>query len=431
MEYLSLKQFCGLIKRQVEDGFTGPVWVQAEVDGLRLTAKGYYSLELVQKDERSGGVVAKIEGKIWWGAIAVVIEKFERQTRQKFTNGLKVLVKVQPSYHELYGLSVSILDIDPNYTLGDIQRNREEILRRLEQDGILNLNKELPLPPFFQRIAVISSQTAAGYGDFMNQLKGQGHGYYFRTELFPAVMQGKSVESSVIAALDAVNQRLSSFDCVVIIRGGGAASDLYDFDSYPLAACCAQFPLPIITGIGHERDNTVLDLISAVRVKTPTAAAEYLINLMDEASGKIRELKDRLYKSARLQMQESRNHLQKLTSRFPVSVSQQLQRQRDTLDRLGKSLEKSARRILQQQSMRIRDCSIRMELSSRNRLEMARHKLEMTRQHLFDVSPDRILEKGFSITLLEGKVVKDASMVPVQSEIEIRLKTGSLTAVTK
>ncbi len=431
MEYLSLYDFCSQISQRIRTAFPGPVWVQAEVDGLRLTAKGYYSLELIQREDVSGGVIAKIDGKIWRSATSQVVGKFEVQTRQKFTNGLKVLVRVQPSYHELYGLSVSVLDIDPNYTLGDIQRNREEILRRLEQDGILTMNKDLPRPPFFQHIAVISSPTAAGYGDFMNQLKGQGQGYYFHTELFPAVMQGKDVESSVIAALDAVYQRLSSFDCVVIIRGGGASSDLYGFDTYPLAASCAQFPLPIVTGIGHERDNTVLDYISAVRVKTPTAAAEYLINLMDEAAGRIRELKERLFQSARLQLQESRNRLQRLKAQLPVSAVRRLRQQKDFLDQKGKSLERSARQILQRQSMYLRECSLRMELSSRKRLETVRHKLEMTRQHLFDVSPDRILEKGYSITLLDGKIVKDAGRVPASSEIEIRLKSGSLTAVTK
>lgn len=249
-----------------------------ELSDVRSNTTGHCYLEFVQKDPRSNNLVAKARGMIWSNIYRLLKPYFEETTGQLFASGIKVLVKVTVQFHELYGYSLTVLDIDPAYTLGDMARRRREILMQLEEEGVLTLNKELEMPVLPQRIAVISSATAAGYGDFCHQLQHNSGGFFFYTELFPALMQGNQVEESVLAALDRINDRVNEFDVVVIIRGGGATSDLSGFDTYLLAAACAQFPLPVITGIGHERDDTVLDSVAHTRVKTPTAAAELLIH---------------------------------------------------------------------------------------------------------------------------------------------------------
>ena len=286
MEGLTLFELNVLVKKSITQCLPDDYWVQAEISDVRFNMTGHCYLEFVQKAPGGNNLIAKARGVIWCDTLQLLKPYFEETTGQVFVAGIKVLVKVTVEFHELYGYSLTVRDIDPTYTVGDMVRRRKEILSQLQAEGVLTLNKELemPLPP--QRIAVISSATAAGYGDFSHQLSSNSHGYYFHTELFPAVMQGNQVEESVIGALDAIMGRLDDFDVVVIIRGGGATSDLSGFDTYMLAAACAQFPLPIITGIGHERDDTVLDAVSHTRVKTPTAAAELLIHFADDAAGR-------------------------------------------------------------------------------------------------------------------------------------------------
>ena len=283
MDSLSLLELNSLVRRSLEQCLPDEYWIQAELSDVRSNTTGHCYLEFVQKDPRSNNLVAKARGMIWNNIYRLLKPYFEESTGQLFTSGIKVLVKVTVQFHELYGYSLTVLDIDPAYTLGDMARRRREIL-----------NKELEMPVLPQRVAVISSATAAGYGDFCHQLQHNPGGFYFYTELFPALMQGNQVEESVLVALDRINARINEFDVVVIIRGGGATSDLSGFDTYLLAAACAQFPLPIITGIGHERDDTVLDSVAHTRVKTPTAAAELLIHQVTEVAEHLEELSVRL-----------------------------------------------------------------------------------------------------------------------------------------
>ena len=296
---LSLYELNGLIKRSIRSCMPDTYWVQAELSDVRSNYSGHCYLEFVQKDVAGNNLIAKARGTIWSNIYKMLKPYFEQETGQPFVSGIKVLVQVSVEFHELYGYSLTVLDIDPTYTVGDMARKRREILRQLEEEGVIDLNKELEMPMLPQRIAVISSATAAGYGDFCNQLQNNPRGYGFHTELFPAIMQGERVEESVLSALDAINNRIDEFDAVVIIRGGGATSDLTGFDTYLLAASCAQFPLPIITGIGHERDDTVLDRVAHTRVKTPTAAAEYLIVCMDEVADRLNDLAYRLQSGVR------------------------------------------------------------------------------------------------------------------------------------
>lgn len=317
MEALSLYDLNALVRRSLEQCLPDEYWVQAELSDVRTNSTGHCYLEFIQKDSRSNNLIAKARGTIWANVYRLLKPYFEESTGQAFVSGIKVLVQVTVSFHELYGYSLTVQDIDPTYTLGDMARRRREILKQLEEEGVLTLNKELEMPVLPQRIAVVSSPTAAGYGDFCHQLKNNSRGFFFHTELFPALMQGDRVEESVLSALDAILNRQEDFDAVVIIRGGGATSDLSGFDTYLLAAACAQFPLPIITGIGHERDDTVLDSVAHTRVKTPTAAAEYLINCMDLVADELEVLISQLHESVRSRLTEEHRKLISYRNRIP------------------------------------------------------------------------------------------------------------------
>ena len=328
MDSLSLLELNALVRRSLEQCLPDEYWIQAELSDVRSNTTGHCYLEFVQKDPRSNNLVAKARGMIWSNIYRLLKPYFEETTGQLFASGIKVLVKVTVQFHELYGYSLTVLDIDPAYTLGDMARRRREILMQLEEEGVLTLNKELEMPVLPQRIAVISSATAAGYGDFCHQLQHNSGGFFFYTELFPALMQGNQVEESVLAALDRINDRVNEFDVVVIIRGGGATSDLSGFDTYLLAAACAQFPLPVITGIGHERDDTILDMVAHTRMKTPTAVAEFLIGRMDAAAEELEDLQQEVSELASTILLKQKNFLQLLGARLPVIVTNRIERNR-------------------------------------------------------------------------------------------------------
>ena len=383
MEALSLYDLNALVRRSLEQCLPDEYWVQAELSDVRTNSTGHCYLEFIQKDPRSNNLIAKARGTVWANVYRLLKPYFEESTGQAFASGIKVLVQVTVSFHELYGYSLTVQDIDPTYTLGDMARRRREILKQLEEEGVLTLNKELEMPVLPQRIAVVSSPTAAGYGDFCHQLKNNSRGFFFHTELFPALMQGDRVEESVLSALDAILNRQEDFDAVVIIRGGGATSDLSGFDTYLLAAACAQFPLPIITGIGHERDDTVLDSVAHTRVKTPTAAAEYLINCMELAADELEVLISQLHESVRSRLTEEHRKLISYRNRIPSAVVRRVSDAKLTLLTTRK------------------DISLAVQTS----LSRQRHRLELLQQRLVDVSPEKMLARGYSITLKDGKVV--------------------------
>ena len=401
---LSLYELNGLVKRSIRTCMPDTYWVQAELSDVRSNYSGHCYLEFVQKDASGNNLIAKARGTIWSNIYKMLKPYFEQETGQTFTSGIKVLVQVSVEFHELYGYSLTVLDIDPTYTVGDMERKRREILRQLEEEGVIDLNKELEMPMLPQRVAVISSATAAGYGDFCNQLANNPRGYGFRTELFPTIMQGERVEESVLSALDAIYQRIDEFDVVVIIRGGGATSDLSGFDTYLLAASCAQFPLPIITGIGHERDDTVLDKVAHTRVKTPTAAAEFLIACMDQLANRLDELAYRLQQGVRNRLMWEHRRMESLKQRIPNAVYK----------RIGdaKYVLLSAQRNLQ--------------MASRQFLSIKKHRLELLQQRLNDALPEKQLARGYSITLKDGKVVKDASLLKEGDVVTTRLFNGEV-----
>lgn len=413
-----------LVRRSVQACFPDSYWVQAELSDVRANSSGHCYLEFVQKDPSGNSLVAKARGIIWSGTYFRLKPYFESETGQAFVSGIKVLVKVSVNFHELYGYSLTVLDIDPTYTLGDMARRRREILSRLQQEGVLTLNKELELPELMQRVAVISSPTAAGYGDFCNQLAHNDFGFVFYTRLFPAVMQGEKVERSVISALDRIYREIDHWDVVVIIRGGGATSDLSGFDTYELAANCAQFPLPVITGIGHERDDTVIDMVAHTRVKTPTAAAEFLVNHLRRTAERLETFAQCVYQEVPSMLSRERERLDSWMARIPARVQMCLQREGFAQERLVKRLEMSVQACLQSERHRQELCLQRVENALSVRMQVERHRLELFSQRVKTASPDLLLKRGYSMTLKDGKAVTDASLLQPGDVVETRLAKG-------
>lgn len=424
---LSLFELNQLVRRSVRTCLPDEYWVQVELSDVRANYSGHCYLECVQKDPKSNSLIAKARGIIWSNVFSQLKPYFEQETGQAFVSGIKVLVKVTVDFHELYGYSLTIVDIDPAYTLGDMARRRREILLRLQEEGVLSLNKELELPVLAQRIAVISSATAAGYGDFCNQLENNAFGFAFYPRLFPAIMQGERVEASVIAALDRIYAESEKWDVVVIIRGGGATSDLSGFDTYDLAASCAQFPLPIITGIGHERDDTVIDLVAHTRVKTPTAAAEFLVNHLRQTAEQLENYAYYIRQEVPARLNREKERLERCITRIPARVQIRLQREDFRRERLAKRMEMAWQSRLAREQYRL-ELSSRLSVALQARLLKEKHRLDLLEKSVEAASPDLLLKRGYSITLKDGKAVTDASLLKPGDRVVTRVAKGQFSS---
>lgn len=429
---LSLVELNQRIRMTLEQAFPDTYWVRAEMSDVRENgASGHCYLEFIEKDPRSGQLLAKVRGAIWAKTFRLLKPYFEMETGQRFVSGLKVLVRVTVDFHELYGLSLTVVDIDPAYTLGDMARKRLEIIRQLQEEGVFELNKELPLPLLPRRIALISSPTAAGYEDFMNQLTHNRAGYPFYVKLFPALMQGERTEESVIAALDRIYAHQELFDVVALLRGGGATSDLNSFDSYLLAANCAQFPLPILTGIGHERDDTVVDLVAHTRLKTPTAVAEFLIARMDQAAQTVEELQQTMTQSASVRLLQEKQRLQSYATRFPALVGQHMERNRTLLHQLGAKLPTMAQGFVERKRAMVDRLVMQLRNATTTHLAEKQRFLQLQEQFVRMASPDYILRRGYSLTLREGKIIKRAEELQVGDELTTRFMDGEVKSIIK
>mgnify|MGYP001068152980 FL=1 len=426
---LSLYELNALVKRSINTCMPDTYWVQAELSDVRSNYSGHCYLEFVQKEPRGNKLIAKARGAIWSNVYRLLKPYFEEETGQAFVAGIKVMVKVSVEFHELYGYSLTVQDIDPTYTLGDMARRRREILKQLEEEGVLTLNKELEIPLLAQRIAVISSATAAGYGDFCNQLEHNPYGFVFYSRLFPAIMQGERVEQSVIAALDAINACRDHWDVVVIIRGGGATSDLSGFDTYELAANCAQFPLPIITGIGHERDDTVLDSVSHTRVKTPTAAAEFLINHLHDTAEVLENHASAILQAVSTRMEREKVRLARIAEHIPVQTRMRLNEEHYRQERVMKQLEVGWQSRLVKETHLLNMLETRLGIVSQRRLVKEQHRLQLLEQEVKAASPEHLLKRGYSITLKNGKAVTDASALQPGDELTTRLAQGEIKSI--
>lgn len=421
----SLYELTTQVRRTLEDSFADAYWVRAETSDVRVNAaSGHCYLEFVEKSPETNLLVAKARGSIWARTFRLLKPYFELETGQAFTSGLKVLVKVTVEFHELYGFSLNVLDIDPSYTLGDMMRRRQEIIRRLQDEGVFDLNRELVLPELTRRLAVITSPTAAGYEDFTNQLLNNPQGYPFYIKLFPALMQGEKTEESVIAALDRIYEHRDLFDAVIIIRGGGATSDLNSFDSYLLAANCAQFPLPILTGIGHERDDTIVDLVAHTRLKTPTAVAAFLLERMDRVAGELSLLQQQLVQDAERILLAQRNFLQLLSTRFPERVLNRIERSRSELHRLAAALPSAVSTLLARQDKGLVQMKGRIRSAVENRCSREKQQLQLAEQFIRMASPDYVLKRGYSLALKDGRIVKSPAGLALGDSLTVRWADG-------
>ena len=402
-----------MVRESIELSMPDEYWVEAELSECR-ESRGHCYMELIQKDELSATPIAKASAKCWANKWLTIRPYFERTTGQQLHAGMKVLLKVYPQFHEAYGFSWIVSDIDPTYTLGDMARKRQEIIQKLKAEGVFDLQKELQLPMFCQRIAVISSQTAAGYGDFCNQLADNPYGFQFQTQLFPAIMQGEGVEQSIICALENIydsqfSNLNSKFDAVVIIRGGGATSDMSGFDTLALAENVANFPIPIITGIGHDRDESILDMVSHTRVKTPTAAAAFLIS-------HLKKVLDIIDGSQELITRYAQQKLSILNSQFSI---------------ISESIPRLFSLVKTRQEAKIESLWIKIPMLLERKLTGDTHRLQLIEERLKALDPTLLLARGYSITMHNGRAVRDASQLPPGTEIETRLARGTIHSIVK
>ena len=423
----SLSELTGEIHDVLKEAFPDTYWVRAETSDVHInSASGHCYLEFIEKDTQSNQIIAKARGAIWAKTFRMLKPYFEMETGQHFTSGLKVLVRVSIDFHEVYGFNLNVVDIDPSYTLGDLVRKRQEIIRQLQEEGVFTLNKELSLPALPQRIAVITSPTAAGYEDFINQLFYNKAGYPFYVKLFPALMQGEKTEESIIAALERIDSHRELFDAVVIIRGGGATSDLNSFDSYLLAANCAQFPLPIITGIGHERDDTIIDLVAHTRLKTPTAVAAFLINCMDQAAEQLNLLQQALCTDTLSILNEKKQTLQRIGTLLPATVNNRIERNRSALNLLASKLPTITSGLLERNKNQLELMHQRIHTAISSRLLKESRFIELQEQFIRMASPDYILKRGYSLTLRDGKILKSAKAVKSGDHLTTRFSDGEI-----
>jgi exodeoxyribonuclease VII large subunit len=393
-----------MISQTVENVFPKDCWVIAETSDVRRHSNGHCYLEFIEKDSIDGTIIAKARGYIWANTFSSVVRKFEQETGRRFDSGLKVLVSVSVEFHPLYGYGLNVSDIDATYTLGDLHAVRQEILRRLKEDGILTANRELELPALPQRIAVISSASAAGYEDFVRHLSGNRQGFVFYPCLFRAMMQGEQTERSVIDALERVFLNRELFDVVVIIRGGGAASELSSFDTYPLAAACAQFPLPVITGIGHDRDDTVLDCVAFHSAKTPTAVADFLIEKMGNAYGELSALKVYICREALTLLETSSVRLDNMLARLHAASCRITSEEEHKLEILRLTTVNTTRQLLRSKEAALNEKASFIRLSS----------------------PEYVLSKGYSITRKNGKALKSTEYLMPGDTIDTVLAKGTV-----
>lgn len=412
-KHITLSQLQQRIKSVIEQGLPLPVWVVAEIAECKVNYSGHCYLELVEKtestDSRAATGVPKAQARavIWRSQYAMLSAYFESQTGSRLTAGMKILAKVTVSYHELYGLSLQITDLDPSYTLGEVERQKQLTINQLQADGVWDCNREVELPTLVQRLAVVSSASAAGYRDFCQEL--QRSPYAFRHTLFEAVMQGSAAEESICAALSAIAEREDEFDAVIIIRGGGSSSDLSCFNSYSICSYVAQFPLAVITGIGHDKDVSVADMVAHTPLKTPTAVAAWLDERMALLEGKIDEAAQLVTDAARAKTSAEQLRIERWAGLIRELAKRMCERELSRLTLQQEQLRAAAERTIERET---------------SRLQLA---LELVEAH----NPQQILRRGFAVVRLGGKAMTQTEGVTCGEQIEIELAGGTLQAEVK
>ena len=398
-----LKQVRGALEKELPAAY----WVIAEI--LELQENRHCYLELIEKSEGSDTLLARVRATIWASRYGMLRPFFEASAGTPLKSGIKILCKASVEFHPVYGLSLNITDLDPSYTLGDLARKKQEVILRLRKEGVFDMNRELPFPLVPQHIAVISSETAAGYGDFMDTIRNNRQGFRFHTTLFPALMQGDDAPGSIIAAMERIYDSGTGFDCVVLIRGGGSKADLESFNQYDLAYFITQFPLPVITGIGHERDESVADMVAHHALKTPTAVAEFLVDQLLTFEFHLSAMADQLSTSARIRIQAGRSQL----------------------DRIQRDLVHLSRGLVRLQSEKLLQTRQRLEKELAGLLERKHEQLAQLQKRTELVDPVNILKRGYSITLQEGRSIASVRDVEPGSLLETRLYQGTIISKVK
>ena len=427
---LTLYELNSLVVELIDKVMPSSYWVEAEIADAR-ESKGHLYLELIEKDESTNIPIARASAKCWRSSWLMIGPHFERVAGVKLRAGLQIMIQVHAQFHAQYGFSWIIDDINPEYTMGSMARKRNEIIAQLKSEGVFELQRELCLPLFAQRIAVISSASAAGYGDFCSQLQHNEYGFRFQMQLFQAFMQGEQVEQSIVAALNLISTKEDDFDCVVIIRGGGATADLSGFDTLVLAENVANFPLPVITGIGHERDESILDMVAHTRVKTPTAAAAFLIDHLAATLNRIEQAQISIQRMVEHRIQHEKLHLQQLSTHIPILFSMVKNRENARLDDYWHALLQRVMLHLQQSKMRVELLSNKVIPATTNKLMAEQHKLQLLEQRVDGVNPERMLRLGYSLTYKNGYVLRNVNEVKAGDEITTRLEGGIITSVVK
>ena len=427
---LTLYDLNSLVVELIDKVMPSSYWVEAEIADAR-ESKGHLYLELIEKDESTNIPIARASAKCWRSSWLMIGPHFERVAGIKLRAGLQIMIQVHAQFHAQYGFSWIIDDINPEYTMGSMARKRNEIIAQLKSEGVFELQRELCLPLFAQRIAVISSASAAGYGDFCNQLQHNEYGFRFQMQLFQAFMQGEQVEQSIVAALNLISTKEDDFDCVVIIRGGGATADLSGFDTLVLAENVANFPLPVITGIGHERDESILDMVAHTRVKTPTAAAAFLIDHLAATLNRIEQAQTSIQRMVEHRIQHEKLHLQQLSTHIPILFSMVKNRENARLDDYWHALLQRVMLHLQQSKMRVELLSNKVIPATTNKLMAEQHKLQLLEQRVDGVNPERMLRLGYSLTYKNGYVLRNVNEVKAGDEITTHLEGGIITSVVK
>ena len=404
---MTLFELNHIVRSVLETSLDEEYWVEGEFADASVGFGGHFYGELVQKDAQGRNIIARARITCWARNYNIISLRFQKETGETLRRGLQVKLQVRVTFHEQYGYALNILDVDSSFTLGDMARRRKEILDQLQQDGIINDNKELSMPLLLKHIAVVSSAGAAGYGDFCNQLEHNDYGLFFHHHLFPAVMQGTNVEESVMTALAAIADEADCWDCVVIIRGGGATGDLSDFDSYPLAAAVAQMPIPVIVGIGHERDETVLDFVAHTRVKTPTAAAAFLIDNGAQQLARLDDIQNRIMQDVSLLCERQQRLIEQLTVRLTSAPRQRLLTEEHHTQMLQNRYMQSARFMLQNEKFRLDNLQARY----------------------LALDPALQLRRGYSLTYTaDGKLLRSAKDLQPGDQLLTLLADGTVTS---
>lgn len=420
---ITLRELNVRIKQLLNNPQVQNVWIKAETSDVRV--KNHCYLELIQKDA-AGATVAKMTALIWSNTYATLNEKFRSVTGQDFNTGMNVMLNVSVAYHEQFGMKVVVNDINPEFTLGDMVRQRLEIIKRLTAEGIIDLNKSTAMPSVPQRIAIISSDGAAGYGDFMKQLTANSYGLQFYTCLFKAMMQGSNTAPSIISALNRIESHANMFDCVVIIRGGGSTSDLNSFDNYDAAARIARCTLPVIVGIGHERDVTVLDFVAHTRVKTPTAAAEFLVQCGTNALARLGELTTTIVTTARNAISAANEHLSYISGNIPIVARSIIERNQMRLQQMAQTVPLCVNSRIAFERNTLQHHTSNIASAARTLLQNAFTWHSNTSDKIELLSPRNILNRGFAIVMHNDQLVSSAAKVKVGDSLTVHMRDGKI-----